>query len=258
MYIQSKQNAQLKLWKKLHTSKGRKQYGKYLIEGEHLIEEAIKCVPHLIETLVIRSDMLSKKQWLDETALSASIVTVSPECFEMISQTEHSQGLMAVMLRPTDINEFSYKRSLLVDRVQDPGNLGTIIRIADAAGCDAVVLGRGCVDLYNDKVIRATQGSLWHIDILQQELEILIPQLQKSGTFVMATALHQKAMPYNQLHFSSNSFAVIVGNEGSGVSPELIDLADQSIYIPMFGKAESLNVAVATGIVLFEFVKYKA
>lgn len=125
-----------------------------------------------------------------------------------------------------------------------------MIRTADAAGYDGVVLGKGTVDVYNDKVLRSTQGSLWHLEVVTLELETAIHALKQQGVPVYATALHQEALAYNELP-ASDKVALIVGNEGKGVSQTIIDSADKVVYIPMKGKAESLNVAIAAGILMF-------
>ncbi|KPD01469.1 putative TrmH family tRNA/rRNA methyltransferase [Geobacillus sp. BCO2] len=141
------------------------------------------------------------------------------------------------------------KTALLIDAVQDPGNLGTMIRTADAAGIDAVILGEGCADLYNAKVVRATQGSLFHLPVVNGDLAQWIARFKEQGIPVYGTAL-EKAVDYRTVPLSS-SFALLVGNEGSGIRPELLGLTTENVYIPIYGQAESLNVAVAAGILLY-------
>ena len=142
---------------------------------------------------------------------------------------------------------------MLIDAVQDPGNVGTMIRTADAAGFDAVILGEGTVDLYNDKVIRATQGSIFHLPIIQADLLLKMDELQKQGVVICASTL-EKAVPIESVE-RTEKMALIVGNEGQGVNPVLIEKADQLVHIPIYGKAESLNVSVAAGIMLYEMQK---
>ena len=126
-----------------------------------------------------------------------------------------------------------------------------MIRTADAAGIDAIILGDGCVDLYNDKVIRSTQGSLWHLPIVNLSLEEAIPLLQQYGIQVYGTGLDASAIPYFELD-TQNPCAWLMGNEGQGVDSSLLEMCDQVTYIPMQGQAESLNVAIATAILLFQ------
>lgn len=250
--ISSKQNAQLKQWRKLLTSKGRKQTRQYIIEGIHLIEEAIASKVKI--RYVIVSESFYKKHSIVFSDEVSDIVLIADNCVSELSQTEKSQGIFAIvdMEKPVRLSD-DFKRVLLIDAVQDPGNLGTIIRTADAAGFDAVVLGEGTVDLYNDKVIRSTQGSLWHLPIIQENLAKTIEIMKQQKWSILATALNDRAKPYHQIK-EWDKLAIIVGNEGNGVRENFISLSDEQIFIPMPGKAESLNVAVASGILMFHFI----
>lgn len=240
--ITSTQNRHVKEWKKLHQRKHRYEKKQFLIEGFHLIEEAIK-TKQSIDTVIVE----------ESTRLPASLngmhlVTVSEQVFKEISQTETPQGIAAVItMQQPPVAEGNYV--LLLDAIQDPGNLGTIIRTADAAGFSQIILGRGTVDLYNDKVIRATQGSLFHIPIVQQNLAETIPKLQEAGFSVWATTL-QGAQNYRDVEGGEKT-AIILGNEGSGVAEVLINMADELVKIPIYGKAESLNVGIAAGILMY-------
>jgi TrmH family RNA methyltransferase len=143
------------------------------------------------------------------------------------------------------------KTVLLVDQIQDPGNLGTMIRTADAAGIDAIIMGKGTVDQYSGKVTRSTQGSIFHIPIYEDELKNIIPMLKESGWTVFGTSL-KDATDYRKVRFPpSQKNALLIGNEGEGVQEELLHIVDTKIKIPIWGKAESLNAAIATGILLY-------
>lgn len=250
--ITSKQSAQLKQWKKLLTTKGRRKAEQYIIEGFHLVEEAINCKVDL-KYVIVSEKQFSKHETFFK-AIKTDLVLMAENCISELSQTETPQGVLAIVNLPkSDVLPNKVERALLVDAVQDPGNLGTMIRTADAAGFDAVILGEGTVDAYNEKVIRSTQGSLWHIPIIQMDLTQAITELKQQGVEVLATALHQNAVSYKEIKHK-DCLAFIVGNEGSGVSQTLIEQADQSIFIEMPGKAESLNVAVASGILMFHFI----
>lgn len=243
--IESTKNTRVKQWKKLHTKKERDKTGLFLIEGMHLIEEALKFkVP--MEELIVRTG--TEYALLDVGNID--VYEVTDEVMKQISETETPQGIAAVCrkMEPKAIDLASAKL-LLVDQVQDPGNLGTMIRTADAVGLDAVILGEGCVDLYNGKVIRATQGSLFHIPILEGNLKEWINELKSVGTPVFGTAL-EGAKNYKEIE-APHSFALLVGNEGNGVNPELLKETDANLYIPIYGNAESLNVSIATGILLY-------
>lgn len=240
--ITSTQNKHVKEWKKLHRRKYREKTGSFLIEGEHLIEEAYKTDQHF-EALILE-ETKENPGWLEDSF----VYRVSKEVFQEIAQTETPQGILAV-LRRKKMQAKTNHSVLLIDCVQDPGNLGTLIRTADAAGFSKVVLGKGTVDLYNDKVIRATQGSLFHLPIEQKDLEKEIPALQKEGFSIWATTL-QRAKNYIDI-IPSEKTAIILGNEGRGVNPAFIEKADELVKIPIFGKAESLNVGVAGGILMY-------
>ncbi|MCW6663521.1 RNA methyltransferase [Aerococcaceae bacterium NML190073] len=253
-WIQSKQNARVKNWRKLHTAKGRAQQGVYLIEGTHLVEEAIRYQQQIEHVLVTQHyyEQMSN-EWL--TQVADRMIMLSDDVMQSVSLTEQPQGIIAIVEMPQQTTwQPTGKQYLLLDAVQDPGNIGTMIRTADAAGFDGVILGRGTADLYNDKVLRATQGSLWHIEVINHDLEDAIATLQKNAIPVYATALHQEALPYQAVS-TQQAVALVVGNEGSGVSQAIIEQADQAIYIPMYGKAESLNVAIAAGILMFQFAQ---
>lgn len=240
--ITSVQNEKVKQWRKLQKQRDREKAGAFLIEGYHLLEEAKQSGAAILE-IIVEQDKEIPKQCHDYP-----ITMVSKSVFAHVSQTETPQGIAAVvaMSAPPDITGHHV---LLVDAVQDPGNLGTIIRTADAAGFDAVVLGEGTVDLYNGKVIRATQGSLFHVPVVRRNLTEMTDLLKADGFEIWAAALKQ-ANIYNQLKVPDKT-ALIVGNEGAGIHANLLEAADRSVTIPIHGKAESLNVHVAAGILMY-------
>lgn len=244
-YIESMQNARVKQWKKLLTKKDRDKSGLFLVEGFHLVEEAL--AHGLVEEMIIKEGTDLPQKW---EVGDINLFSVHKDIFDAIADTDTPQGIAAVCKKPTfqDL-EAGISAVLLIDRVQDPGNIGTMIRTADAAGFDAVILGDGCADPYSPKVVRSTQGSLFHIPILKGSLETWMEKLQQSGVKVYGTAL-QGAKPYREIS-KADRFAILVGNEGSGVSKELLDKTDQNVYIPIYGKSESLNVAVAAGILMY-------
>src|SRR5699024_8448906 len=222
MLITSVQNKQVKEWKKLHERKYRYETKRFLIEGFHLLEEAFK-TDQIFEVIIVE-DGINYPSWVEEK----NVIKVSEQVFKEISQTETPQGIAAVIeMKESAATED--KHVLLLDAIQDPGNLGTIIRTADAAGFSKVVLGMGTVDVYNDKVIRASQGSIFHIPIERAHLADEIAQLQQKGFSVWATTL-EKAQNYRDITPNKKT-AIILGNEGSGVDATLISLADQLVKI---------------------------
>ncbi|MGG5254835.1 TrmH family RNA methyltransferase [Neobacillus sp. SM06] len=244
--IQSSKNPQVKQWKKLLTKKERDKTGTFLIEGFHLVEEALKQHDFVLELIV--SETVELPPRLDYG--TASITFVTEEISKQLSDTEAPQGIYAVCRQMEQASSLQDARSLLLlDAVQDPGNLGTIIRTADAAGMEAVVVGKGSVDLYNPKVLRSAQGSHFHLPIISGDLTEWIPRLKEKKIPVYGTAL-EKATVYTEIKPVSQ-FALIVGNEGNGVSEEILSQTDANLYIPIYGKSESLNVAVAAGILLY-------
>lgn len=249
--IESAQNAYVKHWKKLVTNrKEREKTGEFIVEGFHLVEEALKNKEQVIQ-IIVREGVEIPREW---SLNDVKIVEVTNSIAKDIAETETSQGIFAhckqTMISETE--QASWKKLLLIDAVQDPGNIGTMIRTADAAGIDAVVLGKGCADIYNSKTLRSAQGSHFHIPVIRGNLMDWVEKLKERNIPLYGTAL-ENAVDYRELH-KSGSFALIVGNEGSGVQKELLEQTTQNVMIPILGQAESLNVAVATGILLYHFI----
>jgi TrmH family RNA methyltransferase len=248
--IQSIKNPQVKQWKKLLTKKERDKTGTFLIEGFHLVEEALKNQEQIIEIIV--SEKIELPPRFDFG--SASITTVTDEISKELSDTETPQGIYAICQETVDQTFVEKAKSLLlIDAVQDPGNLGTMIRTADAAGIDAVIVGHGSVDIFNSKVLRSAQGSHFHLPIVRGNLEEWIETLKKRNIPVYGTAL-ENAKIYTEIA-PQEEFALIVGNEGSGMNKDLLAKTTSNLYIPIYGQSESLNVAVAAGILLYYLKK---
>ncbi len=246
-HIESIKNNKVKQWKKLQKKKEREQSGLFIIEGFHLVEEALK-VDNLVEEIIISEDRSIPKEWdLNHVELIYAV----PNVLKEISETETPQGVAAICRIPEE-NERTIQpnqKILLLDNVQDPGNVGTMIRTADAAGMDMVILGEGCADLYSSKVIRSTQGSIFHLPISRGNLKNYIDQSKELQTPVYGTSL-QNGVPYQEVQ-PSEAFALILGNEGKGMAQEHLDITDQNLYIPIHGQSESLNVGVAAGILMY-------
>lgn len=250
--IESNKNVKIKTVKKLHTRKGREKLGSFFIEGEHLVEEALKSRV-IINELFVEDTFEIPKAW---DIANFPIYIVSDKIMKEISETETPQGVLAVCellgRKPLEVEKLG--KYLLIDQVQDPGNLGTIIRTADSVGMSAVILGAGTVDVYNSKVIRSTQGSLFHLPVVKGDLGEWIDKLKSKNIPIFGTALNDSAKAYKSVS-PQESFALIVGNEGSGMSSELLNRTNENLYIPIYGKAESLNVSIATGILLYHLRK---
>ena len=249
--IESSQNAQVKHWKKLVTiRKDRDKSGEFLVEGIHLVEEALKD-PSWVLTLIVREGMKIPSEWNLE---DISMVEITMDIAKEIAETEYSQGIYAHCIQPksTQKEQQNWKNVLMIDAVQDPGNVGTMIRTADAAGLDAVILGKGSADAYNPKTVRSGQGSHFHIPIVKGDLSEWLQTFRGKGIPFYGTSLDD-AVTYNHVE-SQSQFALIMGNEGSGLSQELLVQTDMNLKIPLLGQAESLNVAVATGILLYTLI----
>ncbi|MED1459834.1 RNA methyltransferase [Bacillus safensis] len=241
-YIESVKNTNIKQWKRLHTKKERTKTGLFLVEGIHLVEEALKS--GIVKELMVTSpDMLPSHIQPD-----IELYELSEEAFSAMTETETPQHIAAVCTVPV-FEEKKVERLLLLDAVQDPGNLGTLIRTADAAGLDAVILGEGTVDAFNGKTLRSAQGSHFHLPILKQTLQQAITELKERGIPVYGSAL-KDAKEYKSVT-AEGPFALIVGNEGAGIDPEILQMTDQNLYVPMYGQAESLNVAVAAAVLVY-------
>jgi RNA methyltransferase, TrmH family len=245
-YIHSSKNPQVKQWKKLHTKKERENTGTFLVEGFHLVEEALKVEGLVLE--IIASEDVEIPPRMNYGSIP--MTQINKEVVKELAETETSQGIFAVCEQPNQ-NIEDAKSYLLLDSIQDPGNLGTIIRTADAAGIDAVIVGNGSVDLYNSKVLRSAQGSHFHLPIIRGDLFEWIEKLKAAQIPIYGTALENGTV-YTEIK-ASHSFALIVGNEGNGIQMDLLNETDQNLYIPIFGKSESLNVAVAAGVLLYYF-----
>ncbi|AQQ52837.1 TrmH family RNA methyltransferase [Planococcus lenghuensis] len=252
--IESPQNSLVKHWKKLVTTrKERDKFKEFLVEGFHLTEEALK-EKHLIKGIIVRDGVDIPAEWDTEDLV---VYEVSTQVAKEIAETEHSQGIFAHVRQPEHgaEDEKSWTKLLLIDAVQDPGNIGTMIRTAAAAGIDAVILGKGSADPFNPKTVRSAQGSHFHLPVVKGELAEWIERTQAQNIPVYGSALHN-AKPFYETK-PADQFALLVGNEGSGVDPQYLDQADENLLVPVYGSAESLNVAVATGILLYGLVAKK-
>ncbi|WP_277586654.1 TrmH family RNA methyltransferase [Psychrobacillus antarcticus] len=246
--IESPQNALVKHWKKLlSVRKERDKTGEFIMEGYHLVEEAIKQKENVL-TIMISDTAKVPENWDIE---NIEVVEINDVIKKELAETEHTQGIFAHCKQQTvgEEAQVHWNRLLLIDAVQDPGNIGTMIRTADAAGIDAVILGKGSADAYNSKTLRSAQGSHFHLPVIKGDLSYWVEKLKERNVTVYGTAF-ENSTPFNEVK-KEESFALIVGNEGSGINKELLGQTDQNIIVPLLGQAESLNVAVATGILLY-------
>lgn len=259
MDILSPQNPRAKEWAQLLEKKHRDKQGKYLIEGIHLVQEALRsgadleCVAFDVER-GIPSELASmadagQTQWIGVSAAvvrNARIRKRRNAVFAVVRKQKAGIGKL-----------LAQKNSLVIvlDAVQDPGNVGTIIRTADAAGADGVIVGRGSADIYNPKTIRSTMGSMFHLPVVEGDLMELLPQAKESGVRIVSTSLQATSTCYGY-DFTGPSW-LLMGNEAKGVSEAAQQLVDDALIIPMKGQAESLNVAMASTVLLFEAMRQR-
>lgn len=237
--ITSLQNETIKEIMKLKQKKYRDEKDLFLVEGYHLVEEARKanCIQMLITTL--------EEKFVEKT------LYVSDKVMEKLAFTKSPQPIMAICYKNKNQELLKAgKRYLLLDGLQDPGNVGTIMRTALAFGYDQIIMSKDCVDLYNDKVIRSTQGALFQMNTCIIDLKEAITFLKQQGVKVYGTSL-QNAQSIDQ-HQTYNQMAFVMGNEGQGVHQEILDLCDERLYIPI-QSIESLNVAIAAAITMYHF-----
>lgn len=258
--LRSRTGATVTMLSKLKDAKYREEYGLYLAEGVKLTEEALGCEKAEPEMLFVSEDGLKNERILAclDTAYSRRILIklASPEVFEKAATEKAPQGIIAVMKR-SGFDTFTPDgagRYLLLDTIQDPGNLGTILRSAVAFGADGLIL-YGCADPTGPKTVRASMGALFRCPVMiTKDLAETTAFLQKAGHRVLAAALAEDSLCAGKADLQPND-CVIIGNEGHGVAPEIIDACDGVIKIPMQAVTESLNASVAASILLWEYYR---
>ena len=240
--ITSKANSVVKNAKKLHQKKYRKSA--YLIEGWHLFEEAV-------QTGVTIEKIFALESYQEQLAAFPQTVWVSEDILLDLADSQTPQGIVAVVQKEeVGQVDFSQGKFLFLEDVQDPGNVGTIIRTADAAGYTGVIVSDKSADIYSLKTLRSMQGSHFHLPIYRMSSQALLEEAKKAGIPVLATTLSKDSKDYRDLP-QLDQFVLVMGNEGQGISPLMAKSADQLVHISMKGQAESLNVAVAAGILIF-------
>jgi len=228
--------------KKLHQKKYRKTA--YLIEGWHLFEEAVQAGVTIEKIFALES-------YRDQLAAFPQTVWVSEDILLDLADSQTPQGIVAVVQKEeVGQVDFSQGKFLFLEDVQDPGNVGTIIRTADAAGYTGVIVSDKSADIYSLKTLRSMQGSHFHLPIYRMSSQALLKETKEAAVPVLATTLSKDSVDYRELP-SIENFVLVMGNEGQGISPLMAESADQLVHISMKGQAESLNVAVAAGILIF-------
>lgn len=250
--ITSSDNKTLKLVRSLRRKKIREREGLYFAEGVRLTDEALVSVPDAVRFLIVSEEYAAKNdEKIKSLDNNGKIVYITRDnFFDDICDTETPQGIAAVIemprQAPPDFSQMKY--ILILDGVSEPGNMGTIIRTAEAAGIEAICLLDGCADIYNSKTVRASMGSLFRMKFCRSDLDT-VAEIKKCGFEIAATALYN-SQPIEAAAACSRR-ALVIGSEAHGVSGELLAQSDISVRIDMCGKVESLNAAVAAGIAMY-------
>lgn len=255
--IKSKENEKIKHIKKLKDKKYRDKFEQYIIEGTRMIEEAISEQID-IESIVICEDCI-KDFTLSETMLyeiaKYNCIYVAENIFTSLTEVSSPQGILAIINKSKIKIDIDYTEDIIVvlDNIQDPGNIGTILRTIDSTNLKQVIISKNSADAYNPKVIRSTMGAIFRLNIIESiDLEKTLVEIKKHKYKVLVTSLNAKESIYQT---ELKKVAIVMGNEGNGVSENILKKADKQIKIPILGATESLNVSVATGIILYEYVR---
>ena len=257
--ITSKDNDIVKKIRKLKDKKYRDELGVYVIEGIKVIEEAINENVE-IEKIVLCEDCTEASiipQKLMYAIAKYNCIYVSKKVFEVLTDVVAPQGILAIVRRPEKNEKIDYNAELILalDGIQDPGNLGTILRTADSVNLNQIIVTKNTADCYNPKVVRSTMGAILRIKIIETEsLVNTLKEAKKNKFKIVATSLDTQNNIYD---IDYNKKVIVIGNEANGVTKEVQSMADNKVKIPMLGKTESLNASVATGIMLYEYVRQK-
>ena len=247
--IESRSNAKIKKLAALATKKGRREYGEFLIEGLHMVKEAVRFEVPLVEIFVSSG---AKNIVLPQISKAKCAVTeVLDAVFERVANTENTQGVIAVAKIPQEEPLFAASKFLILDRISDPGNMGTILRTAAATGfVDVVTID--CVDVFNPKVVRSSSSGLFFVKIhTKTEQEVL--EIAKTHNILSATAEGENVF---EMHDFPANFGLVVGNEANGVS-ENIKKSSRLVALPMSDKVESLNAAVSASVLMYFFANMR-
>lgn len=236
----------------------RRREGLFVVEGLRAVEEAVNS-DYEVEFVLISDDFLKRYGGKLHGFGDVNIFQVPKKVYKTLSDTQTPQGVMAVVrMRNYELADLCRGNFLIValDGIKDPGNMGTIIRTADAVGASGVLAGKGCVDVYNPKVIRATMGSIFHLPVIEEiDLQQALKELYKKGAKIIVTSLGANKS-YLDVDYKSPA-VVVFGSEAEGVSKDILAMPAEQVKIPIPGKAESLNVAVSSGILLYEAVRQR-
>ncbi|WP_250674540.1 RNA methyltransferase [Paraclostridium ghonii] len=258
--ISSKDNEKVKLTKSLLKNKNRLKESKFLIEGFRILTQAIDCKADL-QYVFINENFENKEEHVEFLKVlegkNIKVYKTTNKIFNEFIDTESTQGIVGVIgIKKSNIEDILSENCrfvLILDRIQDPGNMGTIIRTADAAGVDAIINLKGCVDIYNSKVTRSTMGSIFDMKIVNMTQDEALKELKGRDFDIVSSYLNTDNF-YDSVDYKHKT-ALVIGNEANGVNDELISKSDILVKIPIYGKAESLNAAISSAILMYEIKK---
>ena len=262
--ISSKENEIVKNIKKLKEKKFRDLENAYIVEGIKMVKEAMQEKAE-IKQIVMCEDYTDNVE-LDKDTLyeiaKYNVVYVTRNIINLLTDVKTPQGILAVVGKGNNAfnganssRQIDYTQDIIIalDDIQDPGNLGTILRTADSANLKQIILSKNSADSYNPKVVRSTMGAIFRVNIIEvEDLKEELKKAQKNNFKVMVTSLDTQKSIYDA---DFNKKVIVIGNEANGVSKKIQEIADEKVKIPMLGKTESLNASVATGIIIYEYVR---
>lgn len=264
--ITSKDNETIKHIKKLSEKRYRDEKKEYIIEGIKIVEEAIQEKAEIEKIIICQEKMEANEipkelinkidKYKNEYKCECECVYVTEKVFKTLTQVTNPQGIIAIVKKSNKM-DINYDEDIIVvlDDVQDPGNLGTILRTVDSIGLKQIIVSKGTADVYNPKVVRSTMGAIFRVNVIEKEnIKKAIEEMQKNQYKLVVTLLQTENKIYD---IDYNKKVIVMGNEANGVEKDIQEMADVKVKIPMLGKTESLNVSVATGIILYEYVRQK-
>ena len=257
--ISSKDNEIVKNVRKLKEKKYRDLENAYIVEGIKMVKEAILEKASIKQIIICddceKSDSIPKELMYEIAKYDCLYVT--SKIFKYISEVQTPQGVLAVVEKNNRDEDINYNEDIIValDDIQDPGNLGTILRTVDSVGLTQILVSKGTADCYNPKVVRSSMGAIYRVKVIEcEDLLETLKEVKRNKFKILVSSLKESNSIYNVKY---NKKVLVIGNEANGVEEKIMNIADEKIKIPMLGKTESLNAAVATGIILYEYVRQK-
>ncbi len=251
--ISSAENELMKKIIKLKSKKYRDQFAMFVVEGERSVKDAVSS-DFSVENVIMTEDFYQNRG--GQLFSKENCIVTTESVFGRLCDTKTPQGVLAVVKTKPVSDKLCGNRYIYCDRIQDPGNAGTIIRSADAFGFAGVIFSKGSVDVFSPKVIRSSMGSVFHIEVRTEQSTEFLEKAKKEGYSLCVTALHKSSVPLRESVFTDKQIFVI-GNEGNGVLDSVLSLADQVVHIPMQGMAESLNAGVAASVLMYEVSRHE-